>query len=255
MHQDSQVVRGDAVGKGRRSSLLLILLAAVSVLPSASAWAISLPHPESPRKLTVQGKIVGNLRKGGDVRFAIVATDPSGWFDLSTVSILLLLHEQPVQEITFEVDTSTLTTTGQPPVHFPGVASLPGSFLEVFHDASLAKKNVVELVRQTFSVSLNISTKVREAIPGSIVVRVTAVNRDGDVSTARVRAAVKGGLLSWGTLALAAGVALFLGGLVGNTFTHRRYRQREPSIWDIVERRLKEQRVRPPAPVLAGDER
>jgi hypothetical protein len=63
------------------------------------------------------------------------------------------------------------------------------------------------------------------------------------------------GLLSWGTLGLAAALAVFIGGFFGNSLTHRRYRQRAPSIWQVVERRLKEQRVRPPTPVAGASAR
>jgi hypothetical protein len=40
--------------------------------------------------------------------------------------------------------------------------------------------------------------------------------------------------------------ALLLGAFLGNILTHRKYRQREPSVWDILERRLKEQKAKPP---------
>jgi hypothetical protein len=181
-----------------------------------------------------------------------VSQASTGWPDLSRLKIVLLLHEQPIQDITFDVGDAigegTLSVTGHPPAPFPGSIPQGGSFLEVFQETG--KKRSEQLVRHTFGVTINVSAKVREAVPSGTIVRVIAVSDDGDVVYARVLAGVSGGLLSWGTFAVAAGVALFLGGLIGNTFTHRRYRQREPSVWDIVERRLKEQRARPPAPAL-----
>jgi hypothetical protein len=194
---------------------------------------------------------MGTFGKGAEVRFQIVATDPSGWPDLKAVKIVMLLNEQPIQEITYSVDDRTLGTTGQQPIDFPEQTSLPGSFLEVFrpHDAKIAP-----IVHRTFSIDLAISAKVREEIPSGTIVRVIATNDQGDRAYARVQAIVPGGWLSWSTFGLAAGIALFLGGFLGNMLTSRRYRQRQPSIWQIVERRLKEQKARPPTPVGARGE-
>jgi hypothetical protein len=235
----------------RRSSIALVLVAALGILTAPAGWTLSNPFPSPPRRLTIQGELIGKLRKGGTVRFNVVATDPSGWTDLSNVKIVLLLHGQPIQDVTYVVDEGTISTTGQPPVHFPGPESEQGSFLEFFHDVG---EKIPGLVKQTFRINLHISAKVREAIPSATVVRVVATSDEGDITYARVKASVSGGLLSWGTFAVAAAVALFIGGFFGNTFTHRRYRQREPSIWDIVERRLREQKARPPASVLAGSD-
>ena len=62
----------------RRSILLLLLpvLAAMALWPAGAGLAISLPHPESPRRLTVQGTLTGKFGKGGKLNFSIVATDP-----------------------------------------------------------------------------------------------------------------------------------------------------------------------------------
>jgi hypothetical protein len=67
------------------------------------------------------------------------------------------------------------------------------------------------------------------------------------VATALRRPQLGRPFLSWGTLAVAVAVAAFVGALVGNTVSSRRYRQHEPSIWDILERRLREQNARPPS--------
>lgn len=233
----------------RRSSVVLVLVAVLGVFAASAGWTLSNPFPKPPRRLTIQGELIGKLRKGGIVRFNVVATDPSGWNDLSTVRIVLLLHGQPIQDVTYRVDDGTLSTTGQPPVHFPGPESGQGSFIEVFHDV---KEKIPGLLKQTFRINLHISAKVREAIPGATVVRVVATSDDGDLTYARVKASVSGGLLSWGSFALATAVALFMGGFIGKTLTRRRYRERQPSIWDIVERRLREQKTRPRAVILAG---
>ena len=53
---------------------------------------------------------------------------------------------------------------------------------------------------------------------------------------------------------MATAVALFMGAFIGKALTRRRYRERQPSIWDIVERRLREQKIRPRAVILAGND-
>ena len=229
----------------RHRSLALLLLAAGLVLVPAEGWAVSLPHPEPPRRLTVQGTLAGKLGRGGKVNFNIVATDPQNWTHLKSVRIVMLLHGFSIQEIDYFVSTGTIGTTGRQPVPFGG-PPLPGSFLRIING------NTTRRVRQTFSITLTFWARVTESIPGGAQVRLLATDQDGNVSRATNRAPVSRGLLSWGTLGLAAAVALFIGSFLGNTITSRRYRQREPSIWQIVERRLKEQRGRPPSPVGAA---
>ena len=231
----------------RRLPILLLLpaLAAMALWPAGAGLAVSLPNPEPPRRLTVQGTLAGKLGKGGKVNFNIVATDPKNWTDLKSVKIIILLHGFSIQEIEYLVSPGTIGTTGRRPVPFGG-PPLPGSFLRIING------NTTRRVRQTFSITLTFWARVTESIPGGAQVRLIATDQDGNVSRATDRAPVSRGLLSWGTLGLAAAVALFIGSFLGNTMTSRRYRQREPSIWQIVERRLKEQRVRPPPPMGAA---
>jgi hypothetical protein len=231
----------------RRFSILLLLLAlaGMALWPAGAGLAVSLPHPEPPRRLTVQGTLAGKLGKGGKVNFNIVATDPQNWTHLKSVRIVMLLRGFSIQEIEYFVSSGTIGTTGLKPVPFGG-PPVQGSFLRIING------NTSRRVRQTFSITLTFWARVTESIPEGARVRLIATDQDGNASRATDRAPVSKSLLSWGTLGLAAAVALFLGGFVGNTITSRRYRQREPSIWQIVERRLKEQRVRPPAPVGAA---
>lgn len=226
----------------RSASWVLFLLAALLLLQAGPALAVSLPHPEPPRRLTVQGTLTGKLGKGGKVNFKIVATDPLSFLHLKSVKIDMLLNGFSIQETEFFVGPQTIGTTGVQPVKFGGRA-LQGSFLRIING------NTSRFVRSTFSITLIFWARVSESVPRGVRLRLIATDQDGNVSRATDRVDVSRGLLSWGTLGLAAAVALFLGGFVGNTITSRRYRQREPSIWQVVERRIKEQRARPPSPV------
>jgi hypothetical protein len=230
-------------GVRRRSIALLSLLLAALSLQAGAALALSIPHPEPPRRLTVQGTLTGKFGKGGKVNFNVVATDPLTFLHLKSVKIVLLLHGFSIQDIEFFVGTQTIGTSERQPVKFGG-RSVPGTFLRIING------NTGRYVRSTFGIRLIFWARVTESIPRGIRLRLIATDQDRNVSRATNRVAVSRGLLSWGTLGLAAAVALFIGSFFGNTITSRRYRQREPSIWQIVERRLKEQRVRPPS--LAG---
>jgi hypothetical protein len=235
----SSSIPADEGGEVRR--LVIGLAAGVLLAMAASpALAVSHPFPEPPHRLTVHGVIKGKLATGAKVRFRLTATDPKGWFDLSTVQILLLLNDQPIQVITFTPLKGTIESTGQPAVKFGGSKPVPGSFLSVVNGTTS------RLVRQTFGVRVDLWTRILHDIPRDVVIRVAATSRAGKSSIAKLPVVLRGGYLSWGTFGLAAVAALFIGSIVGTARTAKRFKRREPSVWDILERRLREQRGRPP---------
>jgi hypothetical protein len=231
----------------RRLIVVLSLVALVLLLGAPPGKTISLPHPEPARRLTVQGFVTGKLAMGQRVRFHLVGTDPDGWLHLNSLQIAMMLHGQPIQEITFSLDDSAFGVTGQEPVPIGTSATIAGSFLDVLPGRSF-------LIRSTFSLRLIVWTRVSAEVPKEAEFHIRATDDDGRVSLVRRPARFAAGFLSWGSLAVAVAIALFAGAFVGNTFSSRRYRERAPSIWDVVDRRLKEQKVRPPTQALApGD--
>jgi hypothetical protein len=230
-----------------RRAAAIAVLTGVLLAMGGPALAVSHPFPEPPHRLTVQGVVKGKLANGAKVRFRLIATDPRGWFDLSTVQVLLLLNDQPIQTITYAVNDAAISSTGQEAVKLGG-PSIAGSFLKVVNGTTS------RLVRQTFGIRLDLWVRVEHGIPQDALFRFIATNRKGDTSRARRPVDVRTGFLSWGTFGLAAVAALFMGSVIGTARTSRKYRQREPSVWDILERRLKEQRARPPtAALVPGD--
>jgi hypothetical protein len=224
----------------------LALAALITILASAPAFAVSLPHPEPPKRLTVQGTLKGRFGKGGKLNFNIVATDPLSFLHLKSVKVSVLLHGFSIQDVEFFVADQTIDITGRQPVKFGG-RPLSGSFLRLING------NTSRYVRSTFGIRLIFWTRVDETIPRGVQLRLVATDQDGKISQATNRVTVPRGLLTWGTLGLAAALALFGGAFAGNKLTVRRYRQRAPTIWQIVERRLLEQRARPPSATdLAG---
>jgi hypothetical protein len=234
----------------RRQSIVALLVAAtLLVLPAAPLSAISLPHPLQPNRLTVSGFVVGRVAKGNLIRFGIRATVPTSrsWAHLDSVKVVFLLHGQNLQEMTFLVKEGLFKLGDRPPVPITSTTPLIGGFLQV-------NPHTVRRIRHTFSIRVTFWARVREPIPKGTTFRVIARDEEGNISYAREKVAVSGGFLTWGTFAIGFVLAVLIGILVTNLRLGRRLRERQPSIWDILERRLKEERLRPPAIVGArGD--
>jgi hypothetical protein len=222
---------------------LMIGLLALSAAPAA---AVPIPHPEETRLLTVQGTILGQLRKGGQARFIVVATDPLTFSHLQTLKVVMLVNDKPLQEINFDVPSTTVAVSGQPPVDLEHPAPLSSGFFQVHVGR-------IRPVRATFSYRINLWVTFLEAIPKSTRFRFFAIDRDGQATAQLREPQLAPGFLSWPTLGLAVVLALALGLYVGYRRARARYGQK-PSVWAIVERQLRDQRGRPPSIlVAAGD--
>jgi hypothetical protein len=228
-----------------RSALVLMLAGWLAFSTATPAWTLSQPHPQPSRDLTIRGFLKGRLGEDRDVRLALTATHPDGWFRLESLIVALTLHGQSIQEISFDVQDQSLVVGGRPPAALrPDTPRVAGSFVGV-------EPARTRLIRSTFSIRLELRLFSTADIPNQAIFRMTALDDAGNGAEALRRPQFGRGLLSWGTLGLAVALALFIGAFAGNTFSTRRYRHGEPSIWDILERRLKEQNARPPALVAS----
>jgi hypothetical protein len=230
---------------------LLVLLFTVVLMAgfAAPATALVLPHPEKAKRLTIQGHLIGKVGKGHKVRLLMTAADPKGFIDLQSMTARLTLRGQVLQEIVYRISDSSVEITGQKPVRVGERPAPEGSFFQIFpHHA--------RPIRQTFSVEFTLWIKFLEPVSKSATWQFLATDRANPPHSVALRSKVRlaPGFLSWGTLGIAVAVALFIGSYAGNSMTHRKYREAEPSVWDIVERRLKEQKARPPTVfALRGD--
>jgi hypothetical protein len=229
----------------RRAVLVLLVVAMLCALPAGPLLALSLPHPPKPTVLTVSGFVVGRVAKGDLVRFGIIASDPHTWGDLHSVKVVLLLHGQPLQEMAFSVKRGEFKLGDQPAAKIFSTTPLTAGFLRV-------NPHTVRLIRHTFSIRVTFWARVREAIPNGTTFRVIARDDSGNISYAKEKVKVSGGFLTWGTFAIGFILALLIGAFVTNLRLSRRLRERQPSIWEILERRLMEERARPPALVGVG---
>ncbi|HEY3210780.1 MAG TPA: hypothetical protein VGL18_13510 [Actinomycetota bacterium] len=229
----------------RRPILVLLIAGTLSALPASPVDALSVPHPPKPSQLTVSGFIVGRVAKGNLIRFGILASDPRSWGDLHSVKVILLLHGQSLQEMTFFVKENQFKLGDQRAVSITSSEPVVAGFLRV-------NPHTVRRIRHTFSIRVTFWARIREAIPRGTTFRVIARDEAGNISYAREKVGVSGGFLTWGTFAIGFVLALLIGVFVTNLRYSRRLRERRPSIWEILERRLREERARPPALVGVG---
>ena len=230
-----------------RRVLLLLLAVGLLTLSAGPALGLILPHPKPSKRLSITGGTIGKVGKHHKLRLVMTAADPKGFVDLESMTASLVLRGQILQQINYDIGGLTVGIAGQKPIVVGDRPAPEGSFFQIFpHHA--------RYIRSTFSVNFTIWMRFLEAVSKDARWRFIAYSRSGPAAAISYRVRLAPGLLSWGTLGLAAAVALFLGGFAGNNFTHRKYRQAEPSVWDIVERRLREQKAKPPTvATLRGD--
>jgi hypothetical protein len=232
----------------RRTALLAALVISICLAaPAAPSDALSLPHPPKARQLTASGFVIGRIAKGNLVRFGILVTAPGGWFDVRSVKVVLLLHGHALEEIVFFPKDERLRVGDQPPVSINTATPVTSGFFRV-------NPHTVRMIREAFGLRVTLWARVREPIPTGTTFRVIARSEKGSISYAKEKVGVSGGFLTWGTFSIGFLLALLAGAFLTNLRWTRRLRERRPSIWDVLERRLREERVRPPALVAAGEE-
>jgi hypothetical protein len=229
----------------RRAILVLLVMATLWALPATPVLALSLPHPPKARQLTVSGFVIGRVAKGDLIRIGVVVTNPRGWGDVQSVKLVLLLHGHGLEELAFFPKTAQLRVGDRASASIDTSTPVSAGFFKV-------NPHTVRMIRQAFGIRVTLWARVREPIPKGTTFRVIARSEEGGISYAREKVGVYGGFLTWGTFVIGFVLALLLGAFVTNLRFSRRLRERQPSIWDILERRLREERARPPVLVGVG---
>jgi hypothetical protein len=222
--------------------LLLVVAAGVLLLSAAPALSVVLPRPTPARRLTITGGTIGKVGRHHKLRLVMTAAapPPKGFVDLETMSASLVLRGQVLETIVYDIGAGTVQIAGREPIKVGDRPAPLGSFFQIF-------PRHARPIRSTFSVNFTVWMYFLEAVSKDARWRFIVHSRSGSAAAISYKVRLAPGFLSWSTFGLAAAAALFIGGFIGNTYTHRRYRAAEPSVWDILERRLKEQRARPPA--------
>jgi hypothetical protein len=224
--------------------LLLLVAAGLLMLTAAPALGVVLPRPTPARRLTITGGTIGKVGRHHKLRLVMTAADPKGFVDLELMSAQLILRGQVLEQIDYDIGGGTVAIHGREPIRVGTRPAPLGSFFQIFPKHA-------RYIRSTFSVNFTVWMFFLEAVSKDARWRFISHSRSGSAVAISYKVRLAPGFLSWGTLGLSAAAALFIGGFIGNTYTHRRYRAGEPSVWEIVEKRLKEQRARPPS-ILAS---
>jgi hypothetical protein len=215
------------------------------------AWAAHAQTPE-PR-LALKGSVSGDLQRGSRATFTLRATVPGGWRNLHQLKVTMLLHGILQAETTYTEELNTISVRGSQLVRIGTPQVLQGSFFQISGlDVTTSTGGDV--------FTLTYRARVRQNIPDGTEFRLTAIDDSGaersivrriNVSPEEARG------FGWGVIILAVAAALFIGGFVGNTFaSHRGRSEPKPSIYQILERRIEEERALPPrVPTRDGEGR
>jgi hypothetical protein len=189
----------------------------------------------------VRGSVAGNLARGARATFSLTASHSEGWQSLDRISVALELRGALLEEISYDLDTSSIDVGGARAVAGTGnIAS--GRFFRIGAFG-------VEVGTGGDRVRLGLPVTVLAAPPPGARFRFSAEADDGERTSSVVAAAVEdtGGGLSAVTVSGAVVAALVAGGVIGSRLA--RHRRGGPSVYDSVARRLREDERPPPRPV------
>jgi hypothetical protein len=214
-----------------RTRLLFSALFALALLGIAT---LAVAQPAS--RPQVSGSVVGELRRGDRVTFTVRVVEPRGYRELNEIRIGMFLQDLPLAELTYIEDANTIGIRGGSLLPIGAQGTLEGSFfrfngLDVKTEAS---------GRQ---LTLTVPATVRANVPPGANFRFTAVNDSGvtGVVVRNLNIEEAGVGFGWGTVVLAAVLALFAGAFVGNLFASRRTTAPKVSVYGTIQRRLKEE--------------
>lgn len=188
---------------------------------------------------TANGSIAGELTQGGRATFHVTGTHPDGWQALRIVGVLLELRGVVLEEIAYDVDSTSIEVSGNRAVAGTGNVAT-GRFFRVGAFG-------VEASTGGNRLRLTVPTTVLEPPPEGARFRFAVESDEGDEASTTVPAAVEEdeGGLSIVYVVGAVIAALVAGGFLGSRVTTSRRSGR--SVYSTVARRLDESERPPPA--------
>lgn len=188
---------------------------------------------------TATGSVAGELTKGGRATFHVTGTHPDGWQALRIVGVLLELRGVVLEEIEYDVDSTSIEVSGNRAVAGTGNVAT-GRFFRVGAFG-------VEASTGGNRLRLTVPTTVLEPPPEGARFRFAVESDEGDEASTTVPAAVEEdeGGLSIVYVIGAVIAALVAGGFLGSRVTTSRRSGR--SVYSTVARRLDESERPPPA--------
>jgi hypothetical protein len=189
--------------------------------------------------LSVDGSVLGPLAPRTSATIKVVATHPDGWRALDEVSVVVELHGASLEELSYDVDTTSLS--------IDQAVILTGTANEVAGRFFFLRGSDVRATTGGKQLTLTLKARVREELPAETRFRFGAIDDlQSEISVVR-RAAIpeaQGGF-PLPTVLAAITAALLAGALVGTEIG--RHRRMRPSVYLALQRRLDAERARRPA--------
>jgi hypothetical protein len=199
---------------------------------AAATLGATLPALAQP---TVRGSVTGELSRGRRVRFAVTATHPDGWQSLESIQVVLSLRGVPLEELSYEIDNTTVWAGGASALVGTGDQAR-GRFFAI--DAL-----DVEVTTGGDRLGLRLVASLLDNVPDGARFEFVAEDVTDQEAVVR-RVAVtpeESGGFPWAPVAVAVAAALLAGGFLGSRVaTHRRPPSK--SIYQDVARRIVEER-------------
>ena len=188
-------------------------------------------------KVEDHGSVIGRLAAGEDVTVRVSITHPDGWQKVQRVVVALRLRGRRLDEIVFRTSELSIVVEGDgSPVVVGQAGELRGPFFRV----DTAR---VGLTARGDRLTLTVPVALEAAPPtgARLFYNFTGFALSPPGFTALTPPVQEKGGFSWGTLAVAVAAALFLGGFVGNLFASSRRRKQGPSVYAVVQHRIRDQ--------------
>ncbi len=214
-------------------------LAAAAFLPVA-AWG---QRVEPKQELIVSGRVVGELTRGSRVTFTMEVSASEGFATLSSLSVILTLHDIELESLVVDLDDNAISAGGGRALI--GTANeLLGAFFKV---SGLDVSTTTAGTRLTTTVRASMLQTVPPGATARSAAGTSADDEFGDeasVSRAAKLPPEPEKPFPWGAVIAAVAGALFAGGFVGGMVGHARRPPVRPSVYATVRRRLEEERTK-----------
>ena len=197
-----------------------------------------LPAGAQAGPLTASGTVVGELKQGQTARVRLVVRHTDGWQQVSDVEVNLVLRGLTLERMVFDPTHVSATIEGQAgPAGFGSPEVLRGTFFSL-NAASIG------IAAQGDQATITFPLQIVATPPASARLFYSAHGLDDSVRAPRplTPPIETDSGFSWGTLAVAAVAALFVGSYLGSTFASRRRPPPRPSVYATVQRRLEEEK-------------
>jgi hypothetical protein len=227
-------IRARALSASRRFGLLGLLLAIYGVVAALPAAAQGDP-------LTATGTVVGTLKAGQTLQVRLVARHLGGWQQIEDFQVDLVLRGITLESMLFDPTRVSVTIQGQAgPEAFGAPTVLRGNFFSI-------NAGSIGITAKGRQATITFPLRILATPPTGARLFFSLHGFDGSVRPPRpLSPAVESDNgFSWGTLAVAAIAALFIGGFFGSTFASRRRPPPRPSVYATVQRRLDQERSKP----------